>query len=94
MTTSDQRVPAVLANRPDTPILEGWIGIPEAGEMLGISRQHSFKLASKRPEDGGYATLHRIGSSFVCVVALSEIEMRIESKAARAKKPEIVTEGS
>lgn len=57
------------------PTLEGWVNITEAADMLGISRQHSWRMATSDPPK--WKTVHRIGTSGVYVVATSEVEERM-----------------
>lgn len=66
----------------NVPVLDGWVNLTEAAEILGISRQHSYKRAkltsSNRP--GGWKTLHQIGTKPMYVVAQSELQEELESK--------------
>jgi hypothetical protein len=79
-----------LSEDPNVPSLPGWVNITEAAELLGISRQHSYKKATLFGKRGGWDTLHRIGSQPAYVIALSEIE---EIKAAREDRvPKLVGE--
>lgn len=75
--------PAVSKNE-DIPVLEGWVGLTEAGELTGVTRQQSYK----RARTGYYKTLHRIGNSTITVVALSEIEDINGRKTAISDTPE------
>lgn len=80
-----------LSDNPDVPTLKGWVNITEAAEMLGITRQHSYKKATQFGRPGGWRTLHRVGTQPAYVVAIEEIE---ELKAAReererARTPEV-----
>jgi len=65
-----------VSENPDIPVLDGWVGLTEAGERLGISRQHSYKLA----KHGGYESIHRIGNSSITVVSTEEIEQKLKEK--------------
>ena len=56
----------------DAPALDGWVGLTEAAEMLGISRQHCWRMATRKK----WASLHRVGSSDVYVVSLEEVEQK------------------
>ena len=57
------------------PELEGWLTITEAADMLGISRQHSWRMAVASPPK--WKTVHKIGTSGVYVVQRSEVEERM-----------------
>jgi hypothetical protein len=46
------------------------VGLTEAGEMLGVSRQYSYRMAAQ----GKYMTLHRVGSAHMFVVRIEEVE--------------------
>lgn len=70
-----------LSEDPNVPVLEGWVNITEAAEMLGITRQHSYKRANTN----GYKSLHRIGKQPAYVVAISEIEEIIEDREERKR---------
>lgn len=72
-----------LSDNPDVPTLKGWVNITEAAEMLGITRQHSYKKATQFGRPGGWNTLHRVGTQPAYVVAVSEIE---ELKRARDER--------
>lgn len=54
------------------PALEGWVTITEAADMLGISRQHSWRMATQDPPK--WKTIHKIGTAGVYVVSLEEVE--------------------
>lgn len=73
-----------LSENPDIPVLEGWVGISETAERLGITRQHSYK----RAKAGGYRSLHRIGNSSITVVSTTEIDDILKSREDRAKEQE------
>lgn len=57
---------------PDVPVLPGWVNLTEAAEMIGVSRQHSYRMA----RDGKWTTLHRIGTKEFYVVSLEEVQKR------------------
>jgi hypothetical protein len=79
-----------LSENPDIPSLSGWVNITEAAERLGITRQHSYKLASQ----GGFKTLHRVGNQPAFVISTKEIDEMLTKKreAAEAKKTAEVEE--
>jgi hypothetical protein len=60
------------------PVLEGWVGLTEAGELLGVSRQYSYRMAAQ----GKYMTLHRVGSAHMFVVKRSEVERMMADRAS------------
>lgn len=62
------------------PTLPGWVNLTEAGVLLGVTRQHAWKMA----DSGRFASLHRVGSQPVYVVSTDEIARMNEAKAARA----------
>lgn len=61
--------PAVSKNQ-EIPVLDGWVGLTEAGELTGVTRQQSYK----RARTGFYKTLHKVGNSSITVVSTKEIE--------------------
>lgn len=65
----------------NVPPLDGFVGLTEAGEILGVTRQHSYKRAS----NGGYKTLRRVGNKPMYVVEVKELNEIIQ---ARSKDPE------
>jgi len=76
MSDTAPRESLPVSENPNIPVLEGWVGLTEAGERLGISRQHSYKLA----KNGEYKTIHRIGNSSITVVSTAEIEEKLQEK--------------
>lgn len=54
------------------PALEGWVTITEAADMLGISRQHSWRMATADPPK--WKSVRKIGTSGIYVVSLEEVE--------------------
>lgn len=71
----------------DIPVLDGWVLIAEAAEMLSVSRQHAYRLV----REGGLKGVRRLGTSNFYVVKTSEIKKRLdalgERKAARTAPP-------
>lgn len=51
------------------PKVPGWISITEAGERLGYTRQHAFRLA----KSGALGVIHRLGTSHTMCVSEEEI---------------------
>lgn len=66
-----------LTENTEIPALDDWITLPEAAEILSVSRQHAYNVAAK----GGFDTLHRIGAA-VFVVKASEITQKADARAA------------
>lgn len=82
-----------LSEDPSVPLLEDqehpgerWVNITEAAELLGITRQHSYK----RAKTGGYKSLRKVGNQPAYVVSTHEIKgilaARAEKEAARHPK--------
>lgn len=82
MSEDRRGVPAVLENLPETPVLPDWIGLTEAGERLGVTRQHAYRLA----KSGHFQSLHRIGKSFVVVVREEEIDEMVQARRNRNRE--------
>lgn len=57
------------------PVLDGWVNLTEAAEMIGFTRQHAFKKARQANEGhpNGWKTIRRIGSKPMYVVSIAEI---------------------
>jgi hypothetical protein len=53
------------------PVLPGWISLTEAGEWLGCSRQHAYRMA----REGKFTSLHRIGTAHQFVVTEDELRL-------------------
>jgi hypothetical protein len=81
-----------LSENPELPVLEGWVNLTEAAEIIGITRQHSYKKASRFGQVGGYKTLHRVGNQATYVVATSELDeiLKDRKEKAQIKKEENV----
>lgn len=58
-----------LTEKTDIPVLDDWITLPDAANILNISRQQAHNKAVAEQ----FKTLHRIGSS-TFVVRKSEVE--------------------
>ena len=58
--TTPEKIPAVFGDR-EVPRLDGWLTLPEAAELLGVTRQQAFKMAKQ----GAFKTEHRIGQTMV-----------------------------
>lgn len=74
---------AKLTENADIPVLQEWISLTEAAEILGLSRQYVNKKASL----GTYKTLHRLGNSPSLVVRRKEIEKIRDKRTARVVPP-------
>lgn len=66
----------------NVPALEGWVNLTEASEILGITRQHSYKRAklSSLGQPGGWKTLHQIGTKPTYVVSTAELQAELEAR--------------
>jgi len=64
----------------DAPKLEGWVTLAEVADILGISRQHAWRMAAAQPSK--WETLHQIGNSNVYVVSLEEVRQRGARRSA------------
>lgn len=53
----------------DAPRLGDWVGLAEAGHILGVTRQYAHKLAHR----GKFATLHKLGETSSYVVSEQEV---------------------
>ena len=52
------------------PVLEGWMTLPRAGEVLGITRQSAYKMAKKKK----FKTLHLVEGTSIVLVRTEEVE--------------------
>ena len=66
-----------LTESENVPVLEEWINLTEAAEILGLSRQYVNKIAEKT-----FKSLHKLGNSPALVVRRSEIEAIKERRSA------------
>lgn len=68
----------------DIPPLDGWVLIAEAADLLGVTRQHAYRLV----RDKELKNVRRLGTSTFYVVKTSEVQKRLDTlkarKAARA----------
>lgn len=72
-----------LSQNQDVPVLEGWVAITEAAELLGFTRQYCYRLA----QHGYFDSLRRIGKSATFVVSTGEVEAK---KVLRKKSLDVV----
>lgn len=71
------------------PKIPGWVSITEAGDMLGVTRQHAYRMARERT----FTTLSRLGESFTIGVTIAEVEqMQDERRAASEARRQEVAE--
>lgn len=63
----------------DIPVLDGWVPLSEAADLIGISRQHAWRMATASPPK--WKTVHRVGTSGVYVVSLEEVEAKRRKRA-------------
>lgn len=68
------------------PRIPGWVALTEAGDLLGVSRQHAYRMARERT----FKSLARVGDSFTIVVSTDEVEemQRERREAAEARRRE------
>ena len=69
-----------LTENPNIRKLGSWITLPEAADMLGVSRQHVYNKAVA----GHFNTLHRVGAA-TFVVDSREIEEHLTKVERTAK---------
>ncbi len=64
------------------PVLEGWVNLTEAAEILDITRQHAYKRAklANAGKAGGWKTLHQIGTKPMYVVSIEELKAELEAR--------------
>lgn len=62
------------------PALPGWVNITEASEILGETRQQTYKVARR----GGFKTLHQLGSKPAYVISTDELKTIAEERRVRA----------
>lgn len=69
------------------PQLDGWLGITEAAEVLGISRQCSFRMAKRTNDglDGGWQTIHQVGTKPHYLIRVDEVLARKQLAEAGEK---------
>lgn len=75
----------MTAKLENVPVLEGWVNLVEAAEIVGISRGHGYKRAKLASEGkpGGWKTLHRVGTKPMYVVKVSELQAELAEKAEK-----------
>lgn len=76
---------SALSEDTTVPTLDNWITTTEVAALLGITRQHAYRLIA----DKNFGTLHKLGTPAVYVVDRAEVE---RFKLAREKKTEEVSE--
>jgi hypothetical protein len=80
----------VSAKLENIPVLEGWVNLTEAAEILDITRQHAYKRAklASQGRPGGWRTLHQIGTKPSYVVSRAELQEELENRAKANTSPE------
>lgn len=58
----------------EVPRLEGWLTFPEAGEVLGISKQMVHKLAFPASGKSAFSTVRAVGDRPMYLVKEEEVE--------------------
>lgn len=71
-----------LSEDPTIPALEGWMKLADAGEILGLTRQYVFRLATKK----GFKTICRIGTGSNAIFLVKEEEVRALASARTSEK--------
>lgn len=68
----------MAVNLDNLPQLDGWVNLTEAAEIIGITRQYSYRMAKRTNEGlgGGWQTIHRLGSNGHYVISLDEVQQR------------------
>lgn len=63
------------------PVLDGWVNLTEAAEMIGITRQHAHKKArlANLGKPNGWKSIRRVGTKPMYVVSLDEISEILSS---------------
>lgn len=58
------------------PVLEGWVNLTEAAEMIGITRQHAHKKArlANEGKPNGWKSIRRVGTKPMYLVSTEEID--------------------
>lgn len=71
------------------PVLEGWVNLTEAAEILGITRQHAYKRAklASQGRPGGWKTLHQIGTKPMYVVSQTELREELQAREQEDDTP-------
>jgi hypothetical protein len=57
------------------PVLDGWVNLTEAAEMIGITRQHAHKKArlANEGKSNGWKSIRRVGTKPMYLVSTEEI---------------------
>lgn len=74
----------MAAHLKNIPVLDGWVNLTEAAEILGISRQHAYKKAKLTSEGkrGGWKSVRQLGDKSFYVVSTEEL-----AELLNARKP-------
>jgi hypothetical protein len=57
-----------------------WVNLTEAAEILGITRQHAYKRATKPADKGGFKTLRQLGTKPAYVINSRELDQILEAR--------------
>lgn len=71
-----------------TPVLPGWLTLPDAGDCLGVTRKRSYQMY----DEGRFASAHKIGDRPLIVVSVTEVQ-RIKAERKAPPKAEITWGG-
>ena len=57
------------------PVLDGWVNLTEAAEMIGITRQHAHKKArlANEGKPNGWKSIRRVGTKPMYLISTTEI---------------------
>lgn len=71
-------------NLENLPALGNWVNVTEAAEIIGISRQYAYRMAARTNDglEGGWQTIHRIGTKGNYLISLNEVHERKRIKEA------------
>jgi hypothetical protein len=61
------------------PTLDGWMTLTEAADALEVTRQHAYRMATKKR----WNSLHKLGTPAIFVVSTDEVSEKIRVRKAR-----------
>lgn len=89
MTTMTAKRVYPRVDADDVPALEHWVSLPEAGDMLGISRQRAYGWAAEQK----FKTLRKISSGAdkrpTFVVKRTEVQRLVKAREKSGTPPEV-----
>jgi len=80
-----------LIDTESLPVLEGWISLPDAADLLGKSRKRIYQMAREKDKNGKtkLQTVHRLGLRPLLVVREAEI-LKLKKEAEAKETTEIL----